>query len=76
MEKAITLSRKFARYKRIGGLVIAAGLAMPSMVSAQAIGAPTREELQRQQVETDLRSDANSLSVASQIERAPCPLAA
>ncbi|MEP4785521.1 MAG: POTRA domain-containing protein, partial [Erythrobacter sp.] len=56
-------------------LLLAAGLAFPSIASAQA-GAPTREELQRDRLETDLRSDANSLSVADQVERSPCPLAA
>ena len=62
--------------KGAGAAALMIALTMPSMASAQALGAPTREELQRDQLETELRSDANSLSVANQVERAPCPLAA
>ena len=51
------------------------GLSMPSAVLAQSV-APTREELNRQNIEAELRGDRNSVSVASEIERAPCPLAA
>lgn len=51
-------------------------LAAPSIAFAQGQVAPTREEIQRQGIETELRGEANPVSVASEIERAPCPLAA
>lgn len=75
METTITHSRsiKWAG-KYAGATLLAIGVAMPSFAIAQT--APTREELQRDQLESELRSSANSLSVADQVERAPCPLAA
>ena len=76
MEKMIKPFAKLALIKSSSALILAAGLALPSIASAQAGGAPTREELQRDRLETDLRGNANSLSVADQVERSPCPLAA
>lgn len=76
MEKTITQFAPLLRLKRAGSVILAVAMLMPSIAVAQATGAPTREELQRQQLETNLRSDANALSVASEVERAPCPLAA
>lgn len=61
------------------GLVAFTALTLPSIAAAQVggvQGAPTREELQRQRVEEQLRTDPNAVSVASEVERAPCPLAA
>jgi hemolysin activation/secretion protein len=76
MENTIKTLAKVSLVKTGSVLLIAAGLALPSVAAAQAGGAPTREELQRDQLETDLRRDAQSLSVEGAVERAPCPLAA
>ncbi|MEP3421918.1 MAG: ShlB/FhaC/HecB family hemolysin secretion/activation protein [Erythrobacter sp.] len=51
-------------------------VAAPSAANAQGTIAPTREELQRPEIEAELRGDANPVSVASEVERAPCPLSA
>jgi len=75
MEKPITHFRSTKTLvAAAGSALLAVGLALPSVASAQT--APTREELQRERLESELRSSANSLSVAGQVERAPCPLAA
>jgi hemolysin activation/secretion protein len=49
--------------------------AMPVAASAQGQIAPTREEIERQGLEAQLRGEANPVSVEGEIERAPCPLA-
>ena len=54
------------------------GLAIATPIAASAQGqiAPTREEIERQGLEAQLRGEANPVSVEGDIERAPCPLAA
>ncbi|WP_427968804.1 ShlB/FhaC/HecB family hemolysin secretion/activation protein [Altererythrobacter sp.] len=49
--------------------------AMPSLAQAQVAIAPTREEIQRQEIERDLRDDSSPLAATDGVERAPCPLA-
>lgn len=54
------------------GTVTLAGSAL-----AQTVAAPlTREEIQRDQLEERLRTEGQSVTVDSALERAPCPLAA
>ena len=55
-------------------LPIVAALMIPAAVQAQTV-APTREEIQRQEIERDLRGTNAALSVDGDVERAPCPLA-
>lgn len=45
-------------------------------VSPAVSGPPTREELQRDQLEERLRTEGQSVAVDGALERAPCPLAA
>lgn len=76
MEFPIFSSKPSAILKSTTAALLLSAITLPTMASAQALGAPTREELQRQEVERTLRDDASNLSIESQIERAPCPLAA
>lgn len=82
MERAISLLNTLKPIKPAIFAAGALGLLMPSAVYAQTgpqTGgqiAPTREELQRPEIEAELRGDANAVSVASEVERAPCPLSA
>lgn len=61
-----------------GKLVLFLGLAtdLGSPVLAQGQSGPTREELQRGQLDQQLRSRAEDVRVDGEIERSPCPLAA
>lgn len=63
-------------WKLAGALVIATASLSPIAASAQGQIAPTREEIDRTGIEAELRGNANPVSVADEIERAPCPLAA
>ncbi len=74
MERTISKSNAISPLKRVLFVTGAAGLLIPSAAQAQTAGAPTREELQRPEIEAELRGDANPISVAGEIERAPCPL--
>lgn len=67
---------KFSRLKYAMIGVVITSVALPSMAAAQGQIAPTREEIERQGIEAQLRVDANPVSVEGEIERAPCPLAA
>lgn len=73
---AFLQNRASKRLRRAGLFAASAALLSPAMASAQGQVAPTREEIDRRGIEADLRGDANPVSVASEIERAPCPLAA
>ncbi len=75
MKRFIPTPNKAAALKAVGLSALAASLALPSAGLAQQT-APTREELNRQGIEAELRGDRNAVSVADEIERAPCPLAA
>ena len=55
------------------GVVAAAWPASPAL--AQANAAPTREEINRAQLDERLRAPGQALAVDDGIERAPCPLA-
>lgn len=59
----------------LGAGLVALGLSQPGELSAQSQAAPTREEIQRRNIESRLRSPANPVAVAGEFERAPCPLA-
>lgn len=59
----------------IGVTAAAFATTLPSAVLAQGQIAPTREEIDRRGLEAQLRGEANPVSVESEIERAPCPLA-
>lgn len=50
------------------------GWSIPAL--AQAVTPTTREEIQRDRLETQLRTEGQSVAVEGEIERAPCPLAA
>lgn len=56
------------------GVVVLAS-AFPGVVAAQGQIAPTREEIERRTIEEQLRQGPAPVSVESEIERAPCPLA-
>jgi len=67
---------KFAGFTALGVATV-----LPTSISAQGqpgLGqiAPTREEIDRRSLEAELRGETNTVSVESEIERAPCPLAA
>lgn len=53
--------------------VVVAGL--PSPAVAQVAVGPTREEINRDRLDRQLRSEGQALAVDDGIERAPCPLA-
>lgn len=63
-------------WRLTGALALAAAYISPVSVLAQGQVAPTREEINRTGIEAELRGNANPVSVADEIERAPCPLAA
>ncbi|GAA4643336.1 ShlB/FhaC/HecB family hemolysin secretion/activation protein [Pontixanthobacter gangjinensis] len=46
-----------------------------SAVFAQAVTPTTREEIQRDRLEQELRTEGQSVAIEGDIERAPCPLA-
>ncbi|WP_298334490.1 ShlB/FhaC/HecB family hemolysin secretion/activation protein [uncultured Erythrobacter sp.] len=73
MVSLLSRSSQLSRLKLAGIAGLAIGSAMPGAVAAQV--APTREEIQRQGLEAQLRGEANPVSVEGEIERAPCPLA-
>lgn len=62
--------------KSLSAASVALAVVLPSTVSAQGQIAPTREEIERRGLEAQLRGETNPVSVESDIERAPCPLAA
>ncbi len=74
------MSNAILPFKRMVLAASAATLLLPNALHAQTApqtsGAPTREELQRPEIEAELRGDANPVSIASEVERAPCPLSA
>ncbi|MBD3728799.1 MAG: ShlB/FhaC/HecB family hemolysin secretion/activation protein [Sphingomonadales bacterium] len=59
------------------GLALSGVLVAASGAQAQAVpgGAPTREEVQRDRLEQQLRTGGPAVSVQGEVERAPCPLA-
>ena len=59
----------------LGSTALASG-AIAQTVAPPVSGPPTREELQRDQLEERLRTEGQSVSVDGALERAPCPLAA
>lgn len=65
----------FGTWKSAGLAAVGLALVAPTSVSAQGQIAPTREEIDRRGLEAELRGEANPVSVESEIERAPCPLA-
>ncbi len=73
MEQIISTSKVMMALSRTGLVAGAVCMTLPSSAQAQA---PTREELERPEIEAVLRGDPNPISVASEIERAPCPLSA
>jgi len=76
MERTPKPSCLFAAMHRALLIVAAMALMVPGAAQAQTTGAPTREELDRRSIEAQLRGDPDPVSIASEIERAPCPLAA
>ncbi len=76
MENTVFTQHRVAGFKHACLFAVAAGLVVPSAALAQATGAPTREELNRPGIESELRGDRSAVSVEGGIERAPCPLAA
>lgn len=75
MERIISTSNTMMAWSRAGLVAGALCLFLPGTALAQSqTQAPTREELERPEIEAELRGDANPISVASEIERAPCPL--
>lgn len=62
-------------WKCVSFAALGLALAAPMSVSAQGQIAPTREEIDRRGLEAELRGETNPVSVESDIERAPCPLA-
>jgi len=59
---------------RHGTIGLITALMLPGALHAQTV-APTREEVQRQEIERDLRGPGAALTVEGDVERAPCPLA-
>ncbi|MCB2088118.1 MAG: ShlB/FhaC/HecB family hemolysin secretion/activation protein [Sphingomonadaceae bacterium] len=54
------------------GVALAGSVLLAPMALAQA---PTREEIQRDRLDQQLRQRGQALSIEGQVERAPCPLA-
>jgi hemolysin activation/secretion protein len=52
-----------------------ASLALPAAAGAQVATGPTREEINRGQLDRQLRTEGQAVAVEEGIERAPCPLA-
>lgn len=75
MKRASVSPNPLAVFKQICMAALGIGLIAPSLALAQVSPAPTREELNRQGIESELRGEASPLSVNAGIERAPCPLA-
>jgi len=70
------VNRAVIRAGRLAGVSsLAIGFVAVNGVWAQNQTAPTREEIQRRTIESQLRGDPNPVSIAGEIERAPCPLA-
>ena len=75
------MGRLFAQMARwragavFAALAVSVAIVPAGEASAQGQIAPTREEIDRRAIEDQLRRDANPVSVAGEIERAPCPLA-
>ncbi len=59
----------------LGSTALATG-AIAQTVAPPVSGPPTREEIQRDQLEERLRTEGQSVAVDGALERAPCPLAA
>ena len=76
LEYTIPKRPAFSPLKRSFVALGAVAMTLPGLAHAQTAGAPTREELQRPDIESELRGDASPVSVASEVERAPCPLSA
>lgn len=72
----LKMTGKFAA----AAVVLMGSTAMAGGALAQTIAAPvqppTREEIQRGQLEENLRTEGQSVAVDGAVERAPCPLAA
>lgn len=68
--------RQTAKHLAFSGMsaLALAGWSLPAF--AQAVTPTTREEIQRDRLETQLRTEGQSVAVEGDIERAPCPLAA
>ena len=75
MENRMALSASGARLKTLSLLAAGAATLVSAPALAQGQIAPTREEIDRRGIEAELRSSPNPVSVAGDIERAPCPLA-
>ena len=58
-----------------GTAALLSGIAWPIVAQAQQTAPPTREEIQRDQLDQRLRARGDAVSVEGAIERAPCPLA-
>ncbi len=76
LEHTISQSLVLSPFKRTVLALGTVALAVPGVAHAQTAGAPTREELQRPDIESELRGDPSPVSVANEVERAPCPLSA
>lgn len=58
------------------GSTVLAGGALAQVAPPTSAAPPTREEIQRDQLEERLRTEGQSVAVDGALERAPCPLAA
>jgi hemolysin activation/secretion protein len=71
------MATSFSKAIKLAGVAsLSIAVAIPTNASAQGQIAPTREEIERRTLEAQLRGEPNPVSVESEIERAPCPLAA
>ena len=65
-----------ARWSRGGAIpALAAAMAVPVPAAAQFTPAPTREEIQRDTIDTRPAERAAVAALGDEVERAPCPLA-
>ncbi|TMM50519.1 ShlB/FhaC/HecB family hemolysin secretion/activation protein [Qipengyuania marisflavi] len=67
--------RSFPACRSVSAILLAGTMLAAAPAAAQSVQPPTREEVQREQLDQQLRAPAQPLSVEDGIERAPCPLA-
>jgi len=76
LELTIPQSPAISSITRAALAIGVVAMTAPTIANAQTAGTPTREELQRPDIEAELRGDVSPISVESEVERAPCPLSA
>lgn len=72
---ALPFRSRLARTVATLALLAVMTAALPASAAAQTVAPPTREEIQRDQLDQQLRTQGQPITVDNTLERAPCPLA-